>query len=59
MQITRSEESTHSQTNTQCERRYGIALTYELVQCGEQLPEDGPVKPKHVVIEYDFNGILK
>jgi hypothetical protein len=38
-------------------------LTYELTQCGisvgEQLPEDGLVRPKHVALECDFNGILK
>jgi hypothetical protein len=26
---------------------------------GEQLPEDGFVRPKHVGIKRDFNGILK
>jgi hypothetical protein len=26
---------------------------------GEQLPEDGLVKPKHIAIKYDFNDILK
>jgi hypothetical protein len=25
----------------------------------EQLPEDGVERPKHVAIEFDFNGILK
>jgi hypothetical protein len=29
------------------------------VSTGEHLPEDGHVKPKHVAIECDFNGILK
>jgi hypothetical protein len=29
------------------------------VSIGEQLPEDGLVRPKHVAIECDFNGILK
>jgi hypothetical protein len=26
---------------------------------GEQLPEDGLVRPKHVATECDFNGNLK
>jgi hypothetical protein len=25
---------------------------------GEQLPEDGPVSPKHVAIECDFNAVF-
>jgi hypothetical protein len=25
----------------------------------EQLPQDGLVRPKHIAIECDFNGILK
>jgi hypothetical protein len=29
------------------------------VSVGEQLPEDGLVRPKHVATECDFNGILK
>jgi hypothetical protein len=29
------------------------------VSIGEQLPEDGLLRPKHVAIEGDFNGILK
>jgi hypothetical protein len=29
------------------------------VSIGEHLPEDGLVKPKHVAIECDYNGILK
>jgi hypothetical protein len=29
------------------------------VAIGEQLPEDGLVRPKHVAIECNFNGILK
>jgi hypothetical protein len=29
------------------------------VSIGEQFPEDGLVRPKHVVIECDFSGILK
>jgi hypothetical protein len=29
------------------------------VSTGEQLPEDGLVRPKHIAIECDFNGILK
>jgi hypothetical protein len=29
------------------------------VLIGEKLPEDGLVRPKHVAIECDSNGILK
>jgi hypothetical protein len=29
------------------------------VSIGEQLPENGLVRPNHVAIECDFNGILK
>jgi hypothetical protein len=29
------------------------------VSVGEQLPEDGLVRPKCVAIECEFNGILK
>jgi hypothetical protein len=29
------------------------------VSAGEQLPEDGLVRPKHVALECDFNGNLK
>jgi hypothetical protein len=29
------------------------------VSTGEQLPEDGLVRPKHVAIECDFNGIFE
>jgi hypothetical protein len=34
-------------------------LTYKLVQWQFQLPEEGLVRPKHVAVECDFNGILK
>jgi hypothetical protein len=30
----------------------------EAVSIGEQFPEDGLVRPKHVASEYDFSGIL-
>jgi hypothetical protein len=29
------------------------------VSVGEQLPEDGLVRQKHVAVESDFNGLLK
>jgi hypothetical protein len=29
------------------------------VAIGEQLPEDGHVRPKHVAVEYNFYGISK
>jgi hypothetical protein len=29
------------------------------VSIGEQLPEDGLVRPKHVAIKYDFNDIFR
>jgi hypothetical protein len=29
------------------------------VSIGEQLPEDGLIRPKHVAIRCDFNDILK
>jgi hypothetical protein len=44
--------------------RFGVALEHEcnrMLKCiiSEQLLEGGLVRPKHVAVECDFNGILK
>jgi hypothetical protein len=36
-----------------------IVVRSEVVSIGEEFPEDGLRRPKHVAIQCDFNDILK